>query len=189
MRRSSTTESDPLETPARPRRRWLRLLRNLVLLAALYLVVTHTWLRKPRIEAITYEAWQHELAARKGSVVVVPVWASWCRNCVEILPGLIEISERYRERGVLFASLCLEEYAQQEEIEAAEEIVKRHGAGFPHFLPQQDVATSLDALAVEDLPAVLVYDQAGKLRYRLVSDPRSDELSIADVEDAIESLL
>jgi thiol-disulfide isomerase/thioredoxin len=174
---------------ARPRRRWLRLVRNLGLLAALYLVVTHTWTRKPRIEAITFEGWQEELAARRGSIVVVPVWASWCRNCIEILPNLVELSERYRENGVSFASLCLEEYAQQEEIKAAEEIVKRHDARFPHFLPQQDVTASLDAMALEDLPAVLVYDQTGELRYRLTGVASSNELDMADVQDAIDSLL
>jgi thiol-disulfide isomerase/thioredoxin len=192
VRSSSASEGDGegLVSPrARPQRRWLRLVRNLGLLAALYLVVTHNWPRKPRIEAISFEGWKEELAARRGSIVVVPVWASWCRNCIETLPNLVELSERYREKGVSFASLCLEEYAQQEEIEAAEEIVERYDARFPHFLPQQDVTASLDAMALEDLPAVLVYDQAGELRYRLAGDPGTNELNMADVEDAIDSLL
>jgi thiol-disulfide isomerase/thioredoxin len=158
-------------------------------LAVLYLIVTHTWPRKPRIEAVSYEVWQEELSARRGSVVVVPVWASWCRECIEILPGLVDLSERYREKGVTFASLCLEEYAQTEEVEAAEHIVRAHGAKFPHFLPQQDVAASLDALALDDLPAVLVYDQAGDLKYRVTGDEWSNEISLADVQDAIDSLL
>lgn len=178
-----------MSPPARPKRGWLRLVRNLGLLAAVYLVVTNTWPRKPRIELISYETWKEELAARRGSVVVVPVWASWCRNCVEILPELIELSETYREKGVVFASLCLEEYAQQEEIDAAEEIVKRYDARFPHFLPRQDVAATLDALSLRDLPAVLVYDQAGELTHRVVADEQSNEISLADVQDAIDSLL
>jgi len=141
------------------------------------------------MEAVSLEAWSRELNARRGSVVVVAVWASWCRPCIDMLPAMVVLSERYGEKGVLLVSLCLDDYTRPEDIEAAEKIVVAREARFPHFLLKQDIAASLEALALEDLPAVLVYDQAGKLRYRLVSDPRSDELSIADVEDAIESLL
>ncbi len=178
-----------MSPPARPGRRWLRFLRNFGLVATAYLVVTNTWPRKPRIEPISFEAWQEELAARQGSIVVVPVWATWCRDCVEILPDLIAISDKYQEQGVSFVSLCLEEQSQEKEIEAAEQIVRRHGARFPHFLPEQDVAATLDALALDDLPAVLVYDPEGELRYRIAGDRYSNEISLADVEDAIDSLL
>lgn len=194
MRASSSSEAKGerggFPSPSgRPKRRWLRLFRNLALVGTVYLVVTNTWPRKPRIEPVSFEAWEEELAARRGSLVVVPVWASWCRSCVEMLPDLVAISDKYQQQGVVFVSLCLEEYAQQEEIEAAEQIVRSHGARFPHFLPRQDVAATLDSLALEDLPAVLVYDPAGELRYRLTGDQWSNEISMADVEDAIESLL
>lgn len=154
-----------------------------------YLVFTQTLPRKPGIAAVSYESWTDELAARRGSVVVVPVWASWCGTCIDMLPALAGISERYSEKGVLFVSLCLDDFRQPEDIEAAEEIVVAHEARFPHFLPKQDIAASLEALALDDLPAVLLYDQAGELRYRLQGDRWSNAISPADVEDAIDSLL
>jgi thiol-disulfide isomerase/thioredoxin len=178
-----------LASPASGRRRWLRLPRNLVLLGAVYLVFTQTLPREPGIATVSYEAWTRELAARRGSVVVVPVWASWCRTCIESLPAMVAISERYSEKGVLFVSLCLDDYTRAEDIETAEGIVEAHDARFPHFLPKQDIAASLEALAVEDLPAVLVYDRTGELRYRLQGDRWSNAISPADVEDAIDSLL
>ena len=176
-------------SPRSGRRRWSRLLRNLTLLAAVYLVFTQTLPRKPGIEAVSDEAWTRELAARRGSVVVVPVWASWCRTCIETFPALVGLSERYSEQGVLFVSLCLDDYTRKDDIETARKIVAATDARFPHFLPKRDIAVSLDALAIDDLPAVMVYDRTGKLRYKLEGDRWSNEISPADVEDAIEAVL
>ena len=176
-------------SPSTGRRRWPRLVRNLVLLATVYLAFTHTLSRQPRIVAVSPEAWARELAARRGSVVVVPVWASWCRTGVEMLPELAAVSERYSERGVLFVSLCLDDHTRADDIEVAEKTVVARQVRFPHFLPKRDIAESLELLAVEDLPAVLVYNRTGELRYRLEGDRWSNEISAADVEDAIESLL
>jgi thiol-disulfide isomerase/thioredoxin len=158
-------------------------------LGAVYLAFTQTLLRSPRLATVSPEAWNRELAARRGSVVVVPVWASWCRTCIEMLAPMAGISERYAEKGVLLVSLCLDDYTRAEDIDAAEKIVVAREVNFPHFLPKQDIAESLDALTLGDLPAVLVYDRTGELRYRFEGDRSSNEISVADVEDAVESLL
>jgi thiol-disulfide isomerase/thioredoxin len=159
------------------------------LLAVVYLVLGHTWSSRPRIAVVSAEAWSRELAARRGSVVVVPVWASWCERCAEMLPALAEVSTRYSERGVLFVSLCLDDPARKQDIDAAERIVVAANARFPHFLPEREIADSLEALAIRDLPAVLVYNESGDLMYRLEADHWTEEFSPADVEDAIESLV
>lgn len=160
-----------------------------MLLAVVYLAFTHTWSSRPRISVVSPETWTRELSARRGSVVVVPVWASWCRTCVEMLPVLTEVSTRYAAQGVLFVSLCLDDPTREQDIDAAEKMVLAAEARFPHFLPKQDFAASLEALAIDDLPAVLVYDRTGALRYTLDADRWSEQFSAADVEDAIESLL
>ncbi len=176
-------------SPRAARRRWWRLVRNLALLAVVYLVFTQTFPKKPGVKAVSSKTWARELTARRGSIVVVPVWASWCRGCIEMFPAMTALSERYSEKGVLFVSLCLDDYTRKADVEAAGKIVAANDARFPHFLPKQDIAVSLDALAIGDLPAVLVYDRAGEIQYRLQVEPGSDEVSLADVEDAIDSLL
>jgi thiol-disulfide isomerase/thioredoxin len=190
---ASTSKGTSNRTPPAPpragRRRWLRLVRNLVLLGAVYLAFTQTFSKRPRLAQVSQEAWNRELAARRGSVVVVPVWASWCQSCIKMLPAMAAISERYAANGVLFVSLCLDDYTRDQDIDAAEKIVIAREVRFPHFLPKQDIAESLESLTLGDLPAVLVYDRTGELRYRLEGDRWTNEISLADVEDAVESLL
>ena len=47
----------------------------------------------------------------------------------------------------------------------------------------------MDRLLLPSLPTVLVYDAASQLRHKLSGDELNDEVSPADVEDAIESLI
>src|SRR5687768_16439640 len=44
-------------------------------------------------------AWTPESLA--GKVVVVNVWATWCRPCIFEIPDLIQVHRAYRDRGVV----------------------------------------------------------------------------------------
>jgi len=41
-----------------------------------------------------------ELRDYSGKVVVLNFWATWCAPCVEELPALVELQQRFREKGV-----------------------------------------------------------------------------------------
>jgi thiol-disulfide isomerase/thioredoxin len=44
----------------------------------------------------------------QGKVIVLDAWAFWCGPCVLKAPELIELYERYRDRGVIFIGLTAE---------------------------------------------------------------------------------
>jgi uncharacterized protein (TIGR03435 family) len=46
-----------------------------------------------------------DLDALGGQVVVLELWATWCVPCVEALPHLNELAERFTDRGVTFVSV------------------------------------------------------------------------------------
>ena len=45
----------------------------------------------------------------RGQVVLVDVWATWCRPCVEQLPHSIELAARERDRGLAVVTLSFDE--------------------------------------------------------------------------------
>jgi uncharacterized protein (TIGR03435 family) len=49
-----------------------------------------------------------EWASLKGKVVVVEFWATWCAPCIESIPHLNELAERFEDKDVVFISLTEE---------------------------------------------------------------------------------
>ena len=41
----------------------------------------------------------------EGRVYVIEFWATWCPACVQSVPNIIELADKYRDKGVLFIGL------------------------------------------------------------------------------------
>ena len=105
------------------------------------------------------------IEARKGEIVVVNFWASWCPPCREEFPDLIEIFDDYAAEGVGVIAVSLNAPDEMEEMGA---FLAEHGPPFPVFL-----AASVDEAfysgVVEpwfgEIPITLVYDTDGNLAH------------------------
>jgi thiol-disulfide isomerase/thioredoxin len=144
----------------------------------------------PQLEPISLGQWREQIpGAYRGEILVVTTWASWCRSCVEMFPDLVRIARTYQPRGVAFAGVCLDDAADQPALEEARKLVEEHQVPFATYLLQSEISEALAQLDAQGIPLVLLYDGKGKLRYQLEGDNLDNEISPADVEDAIESLL
>lgn len=47
----------------------------------------------------------------KGKVYVVEFWATWCKPCISGMKDLNKINKKYRDRGLVFISLCQDKTA------------------------------------------------------------------------------
>ena len=53
-----------------------------------------------QVEPISADEFQQVLAHHRGEVVLVNLWATWCIPCVQELPDLNLLQERFRDRGL-----------------------------------------------------------------------------------------
>jgi thiol-disulfide isomerase/thioredoxin len=143
----------------------------------------------PSLEPVSSKEWQAALAGRRGRITVVLVWASWCLPCVDLFPELTQLAANYRDRGVEFTTLSLDDGRRPEELAAARRLVAEQNVPLAHYILQEEIAASLEELSLKDLPAVRVYNREGELRYQLEPEPPAGTLSVADLQDAIDSLL
>ena len=95
----------------------------------------------------------------RGKVVVLNFWAPWCPPCREEMPGFISLQDKYRERGLVFVGVALDEKIKVQAF--ADEI----GVNYPILLGEMeavDVARKIGN-RLGGLPFTVVIDRNGRI--------------------------
>ena len=121
-----------------------------------------------------------DLAAQRGKVVIVNVWATWCPPCVAEMPILDAFYRAHREGGVVLLGLSADRKADRREVER---VMSRYS--YP-------AALLLDATvsgwgAPQAVPITYVVDAAGTVRAVFI--PGKTPVSEASLEAAVRPLL
>jgi thiol-disulfide isomerase/thioredoxin len=142
-----------------------------------------------RLEPLTYDQFQQRLSAWRGRVVVVDVWATWCAPCLERFPRMVEMHRRYRDRGVQFVSLSVDNRDDRQALAEARRFLEQQQATFENYLLDENILQAFEKLDIMGIPAVFVYDRAGRLRRKLTGDDPNRQFTDQDVETALTALL
>jgi thiol-disulfide isomerase/thioredoxin len=102
----------------------------------------------------------------RGKVLVIDVWASWCKPCREGFPKMDALARRHPEAR--FVALSIDE--EREAIDRFLAQVPTRGT-VVHDRAQQVLGAPLE---VTNIPTVLVIDRAGMIRHRFVEPSASD---------------
>lgn len=113
----------------------------------------------------------HTLADYKGKIVIVSFWASWCRPCLEEIPSLVALKEKYQGQLEILAANILEDK------ETIDKFTKSMKINFP-ILQAKD-AQEIEAWKVYVYPSNFILDKKNKLRYAVTGaiDWQTDEVS------------
>lgn len=155
-------------------------------------ILTLLWACFPPTASVTglsSAGWKSALDSRRGSIVAVNVWATWCRECVESFPAFIELGARYRERGVEFLTLSLDDVGPAKNVGKVDSFLRLQATGMPNYILLDPLSDSMELLEIGGLPAVLVYRPDGSVAYRLEGDEFDNSISPGDIEAALQSLL
>ena len=97
----------------------------------------------PELTPVAAEQLRDVLAARRGKVVLVNVWATWCPPCREEFPDLLRAYHELQPRGLDLVLISADFEAQREKARA---FLTGLGVGFPTFLK-----TGPDGMFIEAL--------------------------------------
>jgi thiol-disulfide isomerase/thioredoxin len=70
-----------------------------------------------------------------GKVVIVTIGGSWCPNCHDETPFLVDLYKKYRSRGLEIVELSFEEEAQLKDPVRLRAFIKRYGVEYTVLLP------------------------------------------------------
>lgn len=148
------------------------------------------------------------LSALKGKVVVLDFWAVWCPPCIEALPHVHALHEKYKDDGVVVIGVTAYNYEQgrnygfdkkngklrtlEEGNKQTEQVMLRDFAAYHNMdylvmtLPKADFVKAADAYHIKYIPQVVVIDQQGVVRLVRVG---GDKQNATEVEAAVKKLL
>jgi peroxiredoxin len=109
---------------------------------------------------------EHTLSSFKGKkVVMLDFWATWCNICKREMPILESVYKEYREKGVEFFGIALDE-----KVKLIKKIIADKGVTYPILIDSgAKVATEVYRLA-GPIPLKVVVDCEGVIRYSHVGD-------------------
>ena len=120
------------------------------------------------VREIDPKALQGLLKREPARPLLVNFWATWCDPCREEFPELVKIDTQYREKGLDFIAVSLDDLAEIKT--AVPAFLRGMGATMPAYLlnaSDPDLAVSaVDPEWHGALPATFLFDSQGKIAYK-----------------------
>ncbi len=119
----------------------------------------------------------------RGKVVLLDFWATWCLPCRISIPELVEIQDKYRDRGVVILGISVDEPAQTSDAD-----LRRFSAKFRMNYRvlrfNRQVVQSYFPNEMPPIPTMFVIDREGRIRDKLVGfRPGAVEKALKSVLD------
>lgn len=117
----------------------------------------------------------------RGKIAVINFWATWCPPCRKEIPDLVEAQELYRERGVAFLGIAVEDNNA-----LVQDFARTYGINYPLVTGKEQGIALMQKLGnqVAGLPFTLVLDAEGR-----IVDTRRGPMSAARIEQALQAAI
>ena len=100
----------------------------------------------------------------KGKVLVIDFWATWCGPCIAEMPKMKELYAQYKERGVEFVGISLDNPEDKGGLEALRKYCKEQQITWPQYYQGKGWESEFSTSSgINSIPAVFVVDAEGNL--------------------------
>jgi thiol-disulfide isomerase/thioredoxin len=114
------------------------------------------------------------LADLRGKVVLVDFWTYGCVNCVNTLPHVTALYEKYKDRGLVVVGVHTPEFPFERSASNVQSALKRHGITYP--VAQDNDSKTWNAYRNQYWPAQYIVDQSGKIVFQHAGEGQYEEI-------------
>jgi thiol-disulfide isomerase/thioredoxin len=142
-------------------------------------------LEKVNVQVIDENGLAAALAERRGKVVLVDFWATWCTPCRELFPHTVQLYRDLAGKGFDVVSVSLDDPDREP---AVLQFLVSQRAEFANCISRYGTSPkSMEAFGISDgsLPLLKLYDREGNLSRTF----NAGEFKAADVDRAVQELL
>ena len=142
------------------------------------------------VTEVKFEALDVAVKERKGKVVLIDFWATWCPPCVESFPHFVDAHKKYADKGLVCVSVSMDKLWERGKYSKAKvsQFLVQQGATFPNFVaidPADEDRISERFGLGRGIPCKVLFDKQGKR----VWDSEEEYLSDAALDKRIEAEL
>ena len=129
----------------------------------------------PEYSAMFLDGSKFELEGRRGRVVLLNLWATWCGPCRFEIPELQALHDRYASKNFEVVGVSVDESG----IESVRDFVKEHEMTYPIVLDAEGKLVNVFQTSI--LPTSVVIDRNGKIVWKKLGAimPNDEELKKA----------
>jgi thiol-disulfide isomerase/thioredoxin len=127
-----------------------------------------------------YTTMDELIAANKGKVIYVDIWASWCGPCKQMMPASAALKERYKDKDVVLVYISIDEKMDSWKESAAIFNLPSDESFLARNYPK---ASFFQSYNVSNIPRYFLYDKSG----RMIDDEamRPSEQGLTNTIDAL----
>jgi thiol-disulfide isomerase/thioredoxin len=120
------------------------------------------------MSAVTYEELDKAVTEKKGKVVLLDFWATWCGPCVKKFPHFVETHKKYAPNGLVCVSVSMDPKGKDDRYDKDEVLtfLKEKGATFPNYVAlgySKDDEKFEKRFGLEGgIPFMVMFDKTGK---------------------------
>lgn len=106
----------------------------------------------------------------KGKVVLVSFFASWCRSCLEEIPLLKKLQNRFADKDFVLLAIAVD----KENKSGLKNLIQKQNINYPVLLANEAVKKDFGGIAI--LPTMFLVDREGKLYKKYSGHIKRDSL-------------
>jgi thiol-disulfide isomerase/thioredoxin len=143
-----------------------------------------------KLKTVKWKGYLEEVAShKKAKLVIVDAWATWCGPCMKNFPHLVEMSEKYADKGLVAVSLSLDEAYKPSKVEAVTAFLKEKHATFTNLILDERTDDAFEKLNISAIPAVFIYTPDGKELKRFTLEDVEKLYTYEEVETYVKDYL
>jgi peroxiredoxin len=126
----------------------------------------------------------HSMVEFKGQIVVLNFWATWCPPCLEEVPKLNNLYNKYKIRGVQMIGMAMD----KDSLNLLDQFVKRNNVSYLILKSNEQVIANLSAGPLgknfRGVPTTVILDKRGQIYKRFDGSFDSEQL-----EESLQALI
>lgn len=138
-------------------------------------------LKPAKVEPVTAAEFRAILAQHRGEVVLVNLWATWCKPCIKELPDIARVYQKYKDQKFTVIAVSFDDL---EDLETkVRPFAQKQLPDFINYLQKEDdpekFVSVMDKAWEGVVPTNFLFDRVGNLKSKLIGGKSYEEFDAA----------